>query len=127
MQNPSFLHKVTRIWSNHAGAVAKFTWLVTIEALGFMTFRLQVECNPYFSQEKLREFCKQKEIVIMAYSPLYAPNRLGSNNHGLNLFQEPIIKNIAEKYKKTPSQVVLRYLVSPALQVLGKPCIASTW
>lgn len=47
----------------------------------------------------------------MAYSPLYAPNRPGSVHHGMNLFEEPAIKSIAEKYKKSPGQVILRYLV----------------
>lgn len=70
----------------------------------------QIECNPYLSQEKLREFCKQKDIVIMAYCPLYAPGHLGAKAE-LNLFEEPVIQELAKKYEKTLAQIILRYLV----------------
>lgn len=72
-----------------------------------------MECNPYFSQEKLIKFCKQRDIVIMAYSPLYAYGGLHSRSNGLNLFQEPILLELAQKYKKSAAQIVLRYLVWP--------------
>lgn len=47
----------------------------------------------------------------MAYSPLYAPGRLYCESHGLNLFEEPLMKELAQKYKKVPSQIALKYLV----------------
>lgn len=70
----------------------------------------QVECNPYLCQEKLKRFCHERDIVLMAYSPLYAPKREGTADHGLNLFEEPTIRQIAAKYGKTAGQVILRYL-----------------
>lgn len=48
----------------------------------------------------------------MAYSPLYAQNRPYAQNYGLELLEEPIIKEISKKYNKTSSQIVLRFLVN---------------
>lgn len=31
---------------------------------------LQVKINPYYQQQELRDFCKEKNIVVVAYSSL---------------------------------------------------------
>ncbi|XP_037907961.1 1,5-anhydro-D-fructose reductase-like [Hermetia illucens] len=68
----------------------------------------QVECHPGFNQKKLIEFSKQRDIVITAYSPLARPNP--AEKKPAFLFDEKMLA-IAEKYKKTPSQIALRYLI----------------
>lgn len=71
----------------------------------------QVEVNPYMNQKKLIEFCKQRDILIMAYSPFYGLSKLGGEGYGLNMFEEPAIKDLSEKYRKTEGQIILRFLV----------------
>ncbi|XP_015112513.1 1,5-anhydro-D-fructose reductase [Diachasma alloeum] len=67
----------------------------------------QVEVNVNFNQRPLIEFCKQQNITVTAYSPLGRPG----NRHGVvNSLDDPKMQTIAEKYKKTPAQIALRYL-----------------
>ena len=68
----------------------------------------QVECHPALNQEQLRAFCKHHDIVVTAYSPLARPKTC----RPLPEFYEAVeLAELAEKYKKTKAQIVLRYLV----------------
>lgn len=60
----------------------------------------QVELHPYLSQKKVREFCKENDIQVEAWSPLMAGN---------GLLENEILKEIAKKYNKTVAQIVLRW------------------
>jgi diketogulonate reductase-like aldo/keto reductase len=60
----------------------------------------QVEYHPYLNQKALDEFCKANGIVLTAYTPL-AKGKVAD---------DPLIRDIAEKYGKTPGQVTLRWL-----------------
>jgi methylglyoxal/glyoxal reductase len=59
----------------------------------------QVEYHPHLTQKELHEFCKQEGIQLEAWSPL----KRGE------LLSDPTINEIAQKYKKTPAQVMLRW------------------
>lgn len=72
----------------------------------------QIECHPYLNQKELIEFCKKHKIVVVAYSPLFAPNR---NFFNSNIFQDEVITRMANKYDKCNAQIVLRYLVMKPL------------
>ena len=60
----------------------------------------QIELHPYLSQQKVREFCKENDIQVEAWSPLMAGN---------GLLENETLKEIAKKYNKTAAQVVLRW------------------
>ncbi|MFC0492058.1 Glyoxal reductase [Listeria grayi] len=59
----------------------------------------QVELHPNLTQEPLRAFCKENDIVVEAWSPL------GSGK----MLDNPEIKKLADKYGKTVAQVILRW------------------
>lgn len=62
---------------------------------------IQTEAHPYFPQTDLREELKDYDIRIMAWYPL---------GHGDKaLINEPVFAKLAEKYGKTPAQIILRW------------------
>ncbi|MDD3366146.1 MAG: aldo/keto reductase [Sphaerochaetaceae bacterium] len=69
----------------------------------------QIELHPLLNQKKIRDFCQLNNIVVEAYSPLMKGN--------LNL---PVLVDIAERYKKTPAQVVLRWNVQHGIVTIPK-------
>lgn len=89
---------------------------------------LQVELHAYLQQKGLRALCKKYNIAITAYSPLGSP---GANNHfsnkynyTLNEFPDilglPVVKELAEKYKKSTGQILLRHLIQHDIIVIPK-------
>jgi diketogulonate reductase-like aldo/keto reductase len=72
--------------------------------VGGRAWKMQVEMHPLWQQSKLRAYCKEKGILLSAYSPLGA----AGNAHGTNdVITNPTISEIAVKYGKTPAQVRL--------------------
>ncbi|KAG8515130.1 Aldo-keto reductase family 1 member C15, partial [Galemys pyrenaicus] len=81
----------------------------------------QVECHPYLNQSKLLEFCKSKNIVLIAYAALGSDaGKDWVTKNKPPLLEDPVIKAIAEKYMRTPAQVALRYQLQRGVVVLAK-------
>ncbi|KAH8768079.1 putative aldo-keto reductase, partial [Diaporthe sp. PMI_573] len=66
--------------------------------------------NPWIQNRELLQYCQEQSIIVQAYSPL---------THGLML-DEPIIEEIAQRYRKSPAQVLIRYC-------LQKGWVPLTW
>jgi D-xylose reductase len=73
----------------------------------------QVELHPYLTQERLLRYCHQENIAVTAFSPLgadsYIPLDMAREDEAV--IKHPTVISIAEKYDKTPAQVVLRWAV----------------
>ncbi|XP_036044036.1 aldo-keto reductase family 1 member C15 [Onychomys torridus] len=81
----------------------------------------QVECHPYLNQSKLLEFCKSKDIVLVAYSALGSHRDSNwINSDSPYLLEEPVLKTIARKHNRSPGQVALRYQLQRGVVVLAK-------
>lgn len=69
----------------------------------------KVEMNPVWQQRKLREYCKEKGILITAFSPLGAKGTTWGTNW---VMDSEVLKEIAQKKGKTVAQVQLLFLLS---------------
>ncbi len=59
----------------------------------------QVEFHPFLMQPDLMKFCKEHKIQLEAWSPLMQGQ----------ILLVPVVQKLAQKYKKTPVQIVLRW------------------
>jgi alcohol dehydrogenase (NADP+) len=75
---------------------------------------VQVESHPYLPETELLGFCKEKDIVFLAFAPL---------GHGMKpgLLEDPIISAIAARVGKTPAQVLLAWAVQRGTALLTTP------
>ncbi|EMN02661.1 aldo/keto reductase [Leptospira noguchii] len=70
----------------------------------------QVEFHPFLNQIHLLEYCKKHKIQLEAYSPLA---------HGQKI-EDPTISKIAQKYGKTPAQILIRWAIEQKIVVIPK-------
>ncbi|XP_017098139.3 1,5-anhydro-D-fructose reductase-like [Drosophila bipectinata] len=77
----------------------------------------QIECNPAFIQTQLIELCKKNDIVVTGYCPLRRGNPATRTP---NYIYDAKVEAIADKYRKSTAQVVLRYLFELGVVPLPK-------
>lgn len=79
---------------------------------------VQVEAHPYLPETELLEFCKQNDIVFLAFAPL---------GHGIRpgLLEDPVILAIAARVGKTSAQVLLAWAVQRGTALLTTPRTAA--
>lgn len=70
----------------------------------------QVEFSPFLYQKELLEYCRSRNILLEAYSPLTKGKRLNDKN----------VRKIANKYGKTSAQILIRWGLQHDIVVLAK-------
>lgn len=85
---------------------------------------LQFECHAYYQQNQLRKYCAQNKISCTAYAPLGAPGKpdyhVSKEESKVSLLEDAIVRDIAHKYRSTPAQILLRYLLDQNIAVIPK-------
>lgn len=73
---------------------------------------IQVECHPYYPQHELKARMAEFGTVLESWYPL---------GHGdTKLLNEPILRKLADKYKKTTAQIILRWHIEEGNSVFPK-------
>ena len=73
----------------------------------------QIETNLYCQRGAERGWMDKKQVAHMAYAPLGQ----GGRNE---MYQEPAVLVLAEKYGKTPAQILLRFLIQKGVAVIPR-------
>jgi len=88
---------------------------------------LQLACHAYWPQNELYDMCKKLNIIMTAYGPIGSPgDRSGSalktpdNFNRPKLLEDEVVKEVAARYRKTPAQVLLRWLIQRGIAVIPK-------
>lgn len=72
----------------------------------------QVECHPFFQQKPAMETMKEFNVQIEAWGPLAEGQK--------DIFNNPTLAKIGDKYGKTVAQVILRWHVQRGVVIIPK-------
>ena len=70
----------------------------------------QIEWSPFGHSMHMLRYCRENDIVIQAYSPLTRAERLN----------DPRLKKMAEKYQKSPAQILERWNIQMGIVPIVK-------
>ena len=72
----------------------------------------QIETHIHFQQKRMHEFLSKYNCIHESWSPL--------GGKGAKVLKDKTLISIAEKYKKTPAQIALRYLLQLNIVIIPK-------
>ncbi|KAM0934746.1 putative mannose-6-phosphate 6-reductase [Dioscorea sansibarensis] len=80
----------------------------------------QIETHPYFQRESLVKFCQKHGICVTAHTPLGGSTANTEWFGTVSCLDDPVLQALAEKYSKTPGQLVLRWGIQRNTVVIPK-------
>lgn len=101
--------------ARHIG-VSNFTTKLLFDAIALSSEPIvanQCEYHPHLDQSKVIASCKQHGVAFVSYCPL------GRGSVG-GVIDEPAVQAMAERLKRTPAQVVLRWHVQQGLVAIPR-------
>ncbi len=70
----------------------------------------QIEFSPYLFLKDLLNYCNERKIQLQSYSPLTRGKK----------FNDLVLMELANKYKKTPAQILLRWNLEHKISTIPK-------
>ncbi|KGN43183.1 NADP-dependent D-sorbitol-6-phosphate dehydrogenase [Cucumis sativus] len=80
----------------------------------------QIETHPYFQRESLVKFCQKHGICVTAHTPLGGAAANTQRFGTLSCLEDPVVEELAEKYGRSPAQIVLRWGIQRNSTVIPK-------
>ncbi|CAH1406834.1 unnamed protein product [Nezara viridula] len=84
---------------------------------------LQNELHVYLQEKELVSFCNKNDITVTAFSAFGSPGTRTWSEVARSAaipLEDPVITEIAKKYNKQPSHILLRYLIEYGVAVIPK-------
>lgn len=78
----------------------------------------QMEISPYSTNKDMISYCKSKNVQLEAFATFGTTKR--NPVAAMDLLGNAIITDISKKYRKTPSQVILRWVLQQGVSVVPK-------
>ncbi|KAG0165222.1 NAD(P)H-dependent D-xylose reductase (XR) [Apophysomyces sp. BC1034] len=106
--------------------ISNFNVQTILDLLTYCKYKpalLQVELHPYLQQPRLVKWVQSQGIAVMAYSSFGPISYLEMTEEAKStppLLENSVIKAIANKHQKSPSQVLLRWSVQKDVVVIPK-------
>lgn len=82
-----------------------------IEETGVVPAVNQIEVHPYWNNEERVKATQERDILVQAWSPF---------GRGTGAMNEKIVTELAQKYLKTPSQIILRWHLERGISPIPK-------
>lgn len=100
--------------------VANFTTMMLHDLMTYATITPamnQIELHPYNAQQSLVDYCRGLGIAVTAYSPT---GRMGVELNTTRLHEDPVVKKIAAKHKKSVAQILINWAIERSTVVIPK-------
>lgn len=83
-----------------------------LQSTGVKPMLDQVESHPLMNNQELIDACRKAGIAVGVWSPLGGPR--------VPLLRHPVLQSLAEKYGRTPAQIVLRWDIQRGVAAIPK-------
>ncbi|KPI30299.1 2,5-didehydrogluconate reductase [Actinobacteria bacterium OK074] len=80
----------------------------------------QIELHPHFVQRELREFHAAHGIATQCWSPIGGISRYRPGDGTTDPLHKPVVTGLADRYGRTPAQVILRWHIEHGLCAIPK-------
>ncbi|KAM3322997.1 NADP-dependent D-sorbitol-6-phosphate dehydrogenase [Capsicum chacoense] len=107
----------------HSIGISNYDVFLTRDCLAYSKVKPavnQIETHPYFQRESLVKFCQKHGICVTAHTPLGGAAANAEWFGTVSCLEDPALKGLAEKYKKTVAQVILRWGIQRNTVVIPK-------
>jgi len=105
--------------------VSNFSVQMLLELLSFCRIKPvvnQIELHPYLTSVNLVNFCKKFDVRVISFNSIVKGTYITQieGYEDFDLFKNKIIIHLAEKYKKSPAQIILNWHVSRGIVPIPK-------